>query len=214
MSDTDLMIVRVTAQRWAHAERIGFEAPDRRTDYDEHSRTYEVAGPVDALTRFAEAFPAIPLDHDWHLKAYTPSPLPRPERHLKNWERDPDAEVSDGWLSNLAASANTLADELAWQSQYCTRAHKRTPCPGCETGQLAERTGKFGAFWSCTSCEWHTSAGTKKGLAAAEHTFVTGWCGTLLEVRYGHLGNPYPGCKTCDPEYKSPTVDDLRYGRR
>jgi hypothetical protein len=56
--------------------------------------------------------------------------------------------------------------------------------------------------------------GTKKAGAIEQAATVTGWCGTRLEVRYNNNGVPYPGCKTCDPGYKSPTAGDVYYGRR
>ena len=152
--------------------------------------------------------------HEWHLTAFIPSALSRPARHLMNWEKDPDAEVSDGWLSNIAAAGSNLTDELEWQPQFCTRAHAVTPCPGCADGQLATRWSKWGGFYSCGSCGWKTGLGTRKGQAATAATRITGWCGALLEVRYNRNGVPYPGCPACDPRYRCPTADDVYYGRR
>lgn len=212
-------VIRIRAVRWANSTP-GFEAPDHVVDHDEHTRTYyDTDSPAAALARFAEDLPHVAAARsDWYLEAYIPSLLPRPDKHLLNWEKNPDAEVSDGWLSNIAASGNTLADELEWQPKFCTRAHTFTPCPDCSTGpdgesKLAERYGKYGAFYTCGRCGWQTGRNTAKGKAAAAATRITGWCGHLLEVRYNNNGIPYPGCPACYPAYRSPTVSEIRYGR-
>jgi len=31
------------------------------------------------------------------------------------------------------------------------KREKRIPCPSCQIGSLIERTGRFGAFWGCSS---------------------------------------------------------------
>ena len=81
-------------------------------------------------------------------------------------------------------------------------------------GNLDERVGKFGGFYTCRACGFKTSMGTKKATAIEQATAITGWCGTKLVVRYNNNGVPYPGCPTCDPHHKSPTVNDVYYGRR
>ena len=130
-----------------------------------------------------------------------------------NWEKDPDAEVSDGWLSNIAAAGNSLADQLEWQPQFCAAAHRMTPCPGCTGGELTPHWGKWGGFYTCRSCGWKAGLNSRKGQAASAATRITGWCGAPLGVRYNHHGVPYAGCPACDPSYKSPTVNKVYYGR-
>lgn len=177
---------------------------------------YQVTCAAAALAAFAAERPDICGYHvgrqGWQLKVVIPGVGEPPERRLLNWERDPNAEVSDGWLSNIAAMANTLQDRLEWEPQFCPRPHWFTPCPGCGSA-LAERYGKWGAFYSCSACGQTMGVDTKKGKAAESAARIIGWCGTLLEVRYGHFGNPYAGCPACAPTYRHPTVDDLHYGR-
>jgi hypothetical protein len=162
------LIIRVRALRFVHGPAGSGPPPDRKGDHDEHVRTYcQCANPAPVLTAFAAAFPHVVADRaGWHLDAYTPSAMPRPKRHLRNLERDPGAEVSDGWLSNIAAARNNLADDLEWQPQYCTHAHTVTPCPGCKDGHLATRWSKWGSFFSCAACGWKTGLDTKKGRGA------------------------------------------------
>jgi hypothetical protein len=178
---------------------------------------YGAAGAAAALAAFAAEHPDIVRYENrsrWHLECVNPAATPRPgRRFLKNWERDPAAEVSDGWLSNIAADGNNLMDDLEWEPRYCATPRRHFPCPSCAAG-LAERYSRYGGFYSCPACEFKTNFGTKKAAAIEAAATITGWCGTLLEVRYNNNGVPYPGCKTCDPAYKSPTVNDIYYGRR
>jgi hypothetical protein len=177
---------------------------------------YETAGAAAALAAFNAEHPEIfqmPRGGKWHVKCVIPATTPRPDRRYQmNWEKDPDAEVSDGWLSNIAAAGNNLKDELEWEPEFCHRPHRRFPCPGCGD-KLAELWSKYGGFYSCPRCGFKTSFGTKKAKAIEAAATIAGFCGTKLEVRYNNNGVPYPGCKTCDPKYKSPTVNDVYYGR-
>jgi hypothetical protein len=122
-----------------------------------------------------------------------------------NWERNPDAEVSDGWLSNIAARGGNLADRLEWEPEFCTRPHWLIPCPDCGR-PLQDRQGRYGDFYACTGCDWKTSVKTKKAKAVNAAARITGWCGTRPVVRYSHLGVPYPGCPACASGYRHPTL--------
>lgn len=117
---------------------------------------------------------------------------PRPERRLMNWERDPMAEVSDGYLSNLAASHANLAADLAWRPRYCAQVLTRHRCPSCELNMVT-RNGRYGPFLTCR-CGVSFGPTTKKA-AAAE--IVDGFCGEALRPRTNHLGVPYAGCDRC-----------------
>lgn len=177
---------------------------------------YQVPDAAAALAAFAAARPetvAPETRQDWHLTCVIPARDERPERRRMNWEEDPFREVSDGWLSNLAAQGSNLRDQLTWEPEFCTRAHWIVPCPDC--GQpLQERYGKWGGFLACPGCGWKTGLATRKGKAAGAAARITGWCGGLLVVRYSDLGVPYAGCPACDPGYEHPAVNDLRYGKR
>jgi hypothetical protein len=176
---------------------------------------YDRATAAEALAAFAADHPeVVKYGSRWNFECVIPAATPRPPRRfLLNWERDRDAEVSDGWLSNIAANGNNLMDTLEWEPEFCSHPHRKFPCPSCG-GSLAERWGKFGGFYTC-GCGFKTSMGTKKAAAIEDAATVTGWCGTKLEVFYNNNGVPYPGCKTCNPKYgKGPTVNDIYYGKR
>jgi hypothetical protein len=204
----------VRAVKWGRPAGIpaGQPVPLER----EITEQYTVAAPAGALAAFAAAHPDVTVygfTRRWDLKLVIPGQGERPTRRLMNWEKDPDAEVSDGWLSNIAAAGNSLADDLEWEPEFCHRVRWHLPCPSCDAG-LAERYGKFGGFFTCDACGWKTGTGTKKAQGVEARAAITGWCGTLLEVRYNDNGVPYLGCKTCDPKYRCPTVNDVYYGRR
>lgn len=173
---------------------------------------YAVADAAAALAAFAVDRPDICTSEanrqGWHLVCVIPGAGERPARRLMNWERDPDAEVSDGWLSNIAAAGNNLADRLLWEPEFCTKAHRHVPCPACGE-PLGDFWGKWGGFYRCPTCGWKAGITTKKARAAEARTRLTGWCGTPLEVRYNRNGVPYAGCSSCDPAHRSPTVNDL-----
>jgi hypothetical protein len=201
-----------------------FEVRAHRLAGDEAERVeratvrYTVTSAVEALVAFAADRPDIcTFDvgrQGWQLECVTPGVGVRPARRLMNWERNPDAEVSDGWLSNIAAAGNSLADRLVWEPQFCARAHWSIPCPGGCGGELRELSGRqWGSFYRCPGCDWKTGVTTKKAAAAEANARRTGWCGTPLEVRYNRNGVPYAGCPTCAPDYEAPTVNDVYYGR-
>jgi hypothetical protein len=175
---------------------------------------YAAATPQAAMDLFAAGHPEYAVFGWWRdrmLKVVIPGHGEPPRRHLKNWERNPDAEASDGWLTNMCAGINNVEDHLNWEPEFCHAATWRIPCPGCD-GELRELTGRFGAFYRCQSCEFKTSAGTRKANAAEAKATVTRWCGTRLVLRINHNGIGYGGCPECHPEYKSPTLSNIVYG--
>lgn len=126
---------------------------------------YATATAAEALAAFAAAHPEYATWGYWHdryLKVVTAGRGEPPKRHLKNWERDPDAEVSDGWLTNMCAGINNVAAHLEWEPQFCHTITWRIPCPACP-GELYEIAGRHGAFYCCRSCDFKTSYGTPEG---------------------------------------------------
>jgi hypothetical protein len=212
---TTLTTFEIRADRWIHGCHVpaGQHAAIERTEPARYSAMDAAA----ALAAFAADRPDI-CTHDvnrqgWRLTCVTPGAGEPPTRRLMNWEKDPDAEVSDGWLSNIAAAGNNLADRLEWEPQFCTHAHRLIPCPAC--GQpLREFSSKWGGFYRCTACGWKAGTTTKKAGSAEAQARIAGWCGTPLEVRYNQHGVPYPGCPTCDPNHRPATVNDIYHGRR
>jgi hypothetical protein len=204
-------VFEVRGLRWPG----GSDAGDGTVPAERLAARYEAAGAAAALAAFAADRPDVcgpgVNRRGWRLTCVIPGQGDPPARRLMNWEKNPDAEVSDGWLSNIAAQANSLADRLEWEPRFCTRASWLTPCPAC--GQpLREQAGKWGGFYRCTACDWKAGVTTKKARAAEARATIAGWCGARLEVRYSHLGVPYPGCPACHPRYRHPTVSDIRYG--
>src|SRR5258708_20504339 len=91
------VVIRIRAHRFAHDGPPGFEAPDHKGDFDEHVRTYQVAGPAEALAQFAASFPEmLPVLHEWHLESFIPSALPRPQRCPLNWSTHHAPPLSHG----------------------------------------------------------------------------------------------------------------------
>jgi hypothetical protein len=150
--------------------------------------------------------------HDRLLTVVIPGQGEPPKRHLRNWERDPDAEVSDGWLTNMCAGINNVDDHLQWEPEFCHAITWRIPCPACP-GELRELTGGWGAFYRCRSCDFKTSAGTKKAKAAEAKATVVRWCGTRLVLMINNNGIGYGGCPACRPGYQSPTLNQIVYRR-
>lgn len=176
---------------------------------------YAAASPQAAITQFASEHPEYATFGWWRDRLLTvviPGQGEPPQRHLKNWERDPDAEVSDGWLTNMCAGISNVEDHLLWEPEFCHAATWRIPCPGCD-GELRELTGQFGAFYLCRSCSFKTSAGTRKAKAAEAEATVVRWCGTRLVLMINNNGIGYGGCPECHPDYKSPTLNKIIYGR-
>jgi hypothetical protein len=170
-----------------------------------------------AMAQFAAEHPEYAVFGWWRDRMLTvviPGQGELPQRHLKNWERDPDAEVSDGWLTNMCADINNADDRLKWEPEFCHRHTWRIPCPDCG-GDLREHTGQWGAFYRCQSgsCSFKTSAGTKKAKAAELQATVVRWCGTRLVLMINNNGIGYGGCPACHPGYQSPTFNQLVYGR-
>jgi hypothetical protein len=113
----------IRAVRWLPGEvPAGQPHPCERiaADYDRVTAT-------DALAAFAAGRPeAAAYGSRWDLTCVIPATTPPPERRfLMNWERHPDAEVSGGWLSNIAAAGNNLMDRLEWEPEFCA-----TPAAG------------------------------------------------------------------------------------
>jgi hypothetical protein len=175
----------------------------------------DAANAAVALAVFADYYPEIvKYGSRWSFECVKPATTPRPPRRfLLNWEKDRDAEVSDGWLSNIAANGNNLMDDLEWEPRFCSEPRRHFPCPDC-TQSLALRYSKFGGFYSCPSCGFKTGGTTRKAAAIEEAATIAAWCGALLVVRYNNNGVPYPGCPACDRDYESPTPNSLYYGRR
>ncbi len=208
-----LTTFEIRALRWVRGVevQVGQKAPAERV-----TLSYPAADAAAALAAFAADRPDI-CTHDvgrqgWQLTVVIPGEGERPARRLMNWEKNPDAEVSDGWLSNIAAAGNSLKDKLEWEPEFCSVARRFTPCPSCGEA-LQEFWGKFGGFYRCTACSFKAGISTKKAKAAEAQTLIAGWCGAKLVVRYNNNGVPYAGCPACHPEYRSPTVNDIRYGR-
>ena len=175
---------------------------------------YTAATARDAMGLFAAAHPEYATWGWWHDRMLTvviPGQGEPPQRHLKNWERDPAAEVSDGWLTNMCAGINNVADRLEWEPEFCHQATWRIPCPDYG-GELHEITGRFGAFYRCRACEFKTSARTRKAKTAEAAATVVRWCGTRLVLMINNNGIGYGGCPDCNPGYKSPTVNQILYG--
>ncbi|KWW97419.1 hypothetical protein LI90_4391 (plasmid) [Carbonactinospora thermoautotrophica] len=182
-------------------------------------QTYTVAHPREALQRFAQEFPEVVRLNDaavpaaW-ITAWTPGRGPRPEERLMNWERDPDAEVSDGWLSNMAAAVTNLRNQLEWEPRYCTRATVYVPCPGCvqldgSSTLLTRKLGRYGAYYQCGACGWKTGARTRKARQAHERAYIAGWCGATLYAGVNPSGVPITLCGECDRGYRWPTAGQL-----
>jgi hypothetical protein len=176
---------------------------------------YTATSAAAALVLFAAEHPEYATWGWWRDRLLTvviPGQGEPPERHLKNWERDPDAEVSDGWLTNMCAGINTVDDCLQWEPEFCHRPIWRIQCPDC-AGELFELTGEFGAFYRCRSCSFKTSAVTRKAKAAEAKATVVRWCGARLVLMINNNGIGYGGCPACYPDYKSPTLNRIVYGR-
>jgi hypothetical protein len=131
----------------------------------------------------------------WHRTVVIPGDGDAPERMLMNYEKDPNAEVADGWLSNLAAAFGNLSQSLAWQPEFCTTGIFEVRCPR-DGSVLREIHGRYGVFVSC-QCGWKASRGTKK--YDANRHFIR-WCGTKLIASVNHLGVPYRACPSCSPD--------------
>lgn len=177
---------------------------------------YTAASPQAAMAQFAAEHPEYATWGWWLdrlLTVVVPGQGEPPQRHLKNWERDPDAEISDGWLTNMCAGISNVEDHLNWEPEFCHRPAWRIPCPACP-GELRELTGKYGAFYRCQSCLFKTSAGTKKAKAAEARATVVRWCGTRLVLMINDNGIGYAGCPVCHPEYQPPTINHVYYGKR
>ena len=177
---------------------------------------YTATSPQAAMTQFAAEHPEYATFGWWLDRTLTvviPGQGEPPQRHLKNWERDPDAEVSDGWLTNMCAGINNVEDHLNWEPEFCHRPTWRIPCPDCND-ELRELTGQFGAFYRCQSrsCSFKTSAGTRKAKAAEAKATVVRWCGTRLVLMINNNGIGYGGCPACYPDYEAPTLNKLVYG--
>lgn len=156
--------------------------------------SYELAA-ADALARFfaEELGSDLARLRSGTVQCTTPGEGERPGRILMNWERDPMAEVSDGWLSNIAASGANLAADLEWEPRYCAQVLTTFACPSCAQA-MARRKGRFGSFLTCEHCGLRMGAHTKKAKAAER---VKGFCGTALRLHFNHLGVPYAGCDSC-----------------
>jgi hypothetical protein len=176
---------------------------------------YTAASPQAAMAQFAADHPEYAVFGWWRDRMLTvviPGQGEPPRRHLKNCERDPDAEAGDGWLTNMRAGISNVEDHLNWEPEFRHGITWRIPCPAC-TGDLFEITGKFGAFYRCRSCEFKASATTRKAKAAEAQAAVVRWCGTRLVLMINRNGIGYGGCPACHPGYKSPIVNDTYYGR-
>jgi len=119
------------------------------------------------------------LWHDRMLTVVTPGRGEPPRRHLKDWERDPDAEVSDGWLSNMCAGTGDVDDRLTWEPEFCHRPTWRIPCPDCDS-ELRARTGQWDAFYRCRSCSFRPPPGPRRRRPPRPRPTVVRWCGTRL----------------------------------
>lgn len=137
-------------------------------------------------------------------------PLPPPM--LRNYEKDPDAEVSDGWLSNIAADISNARAQLESVPEYHI---KRTEFLVCSCGrEIAPRVSKFGAYYPC-DCGAKWNPNTKK--AAALRRIYRYSCGEEMTVTVNNFGVPYnacPKCHTQDVARMHRPVGDLVRGYR
>ena len=127
---------------------------------------------------------------------------PRLEARPRNYERDPQAEVGDGFLSNLGADYGNMRRELEWEPRY--HFHVTAwwmPCPSCgRTPMAGPFSGRFGMFMRCDNpyCNKTMGLWTKKFRKAAR---PTRFCGERMTVVTSNCGVPYTGCNKCYGEF-------------
>lgn len=128
---------------------------------------------------------------------------PRPEVALRNYEKDPMAEVGEGFLSNLGADFGNLRRQLEWEPRYHFHAVSwEMPCPSCgRTPMAGPFKGRFGMFMRCENpyCNKTVGMWTKKFRKTAR---PTRFCGERMSVVVNGLGMPYAGCARCYGRYE------------
>lgn len=135
----------------------------------------------------------------------------RPLGFAPNWMRDPDAEVSDGYLSNMAGEWAAERRELEWQPRFHAYRHRYVSCPECGL-EMRQLESRWGAFFRCR-CGAKVSFGTK--VYRARLRFL-GFCGERLVATVNNMGVPYAGCPACDPsigERHQAPIGDFMAGR-
>lgn len=120
---------------------------------------------------------------------------PKPEMMLRNYEKDPMAEVEDGWLTNMCADITNAKQELAHRPSFHA---KRSDYLLCTCGQnVQEHQTRYGGLFSCT-CGKRWWARTKKTQARPKVYRYS--CGRPLVVTVNSGMVPYETCPHCYPD--------------
>jgi len=170
--------------------RIDTGAEDYKARF--HRQIIEAETPLAALASFQGTSTVV---DDIRAADYS---KPLPPRMLRNYEKDHDAEVSDGWLSNMAADISNVRAEQECRPEYHA---KRTEFLICPCGrELSPRFSKFGTYYPC-ECGAKWNPNTKK--AAALKRVYRYSCGREMAVTVNNGGVPYITCEECNPREAS-----------
>jgi DNA-directed RNA polymerase subunit RPC12/RpoP len=183
-------MTRITV-RFTHTRERAGEQTGQVTE-----RVYQDLAAADAMMHFCQSTGILPEqegDKSGYLECFSGGEGTPPARHLRNWEKDPFAEVADGFWNNIAADYATAEDLLKWRPEYHAMALWRVVCPECGR-EMVRHESQWGRFFRCHGCGAKFGEGTRKHRA---NRALIGFCGEPMTVMMGRNGGSGPGCEKC-----------------